>query len=112
MPRGASVRLWLWACLFAAMVQLAFGLARTVVATYADLPQAEQGLFLVERGPGFLVAFPFVAVVSRAFPEPLLTLRQLIYPTSAMTTWLIYTAVLWWLLRYRRGKATKLQAAA
>lgn len=112
MPLGTGVRLWLRACLFAAILQLAFGLARTGVATYADLPHAEQALFLVERGPGFVVAFPLVAVVSRAFAEPLLMTRQLIYPASAIATWLIYSVAAWWLLRRSGRKPTKLGAMA
>ncbi len=112
MPATGAVRLWLRACLLAAVGQLALGLVRALVATYADLPAAEQALFWVERGPGFVVAFPLVAAVSRAFPEPLLMLRQLIYPASAIATWLIYSAVLWWLLGRSHGKATKLGAMA
>jgi len=112
MPAESGVRLWLRACLFAALLQLAFGLARTAAAIYADSPGAEQALFLVERGPGFVVIFPLVTIVSRAFAEPLLVLRQLIYPASALATWLIYSATFWWVLRRSRRKATKLDAVA
>jgi hypothetical protein len=112
MPAEGKVRLWLQAGLIAALAQLGVGLLRTLVAAYADLPAAEQALFFVERGPGFIVAFPLVATVSRWFPEPLLMLRQIIYPASALGTWLIYAAAVCWFLRRRLGKFTKPIAGA